>query len=583
MKPGKKPSGTKGAGMRHLRRLSQALFLLLFLFLLSRAMYPTDSSLHEELLGMASPVVERLGSVGAAGVKVFSTVLWKPLWKLPPESFLRLDPLIGLVTMLATWAFSDLWGLLWPAAVVLALTFVLGRAFCGWVCPLGTTFDVFDRIFVSRRRRRAVHTPRLAWLKYLLLGVLLVWALFGVQLAGWFDPISIATRTYGLVLHPAADFTYRHTLLPLIHKSQGLSDALYPVQELIDAHAKRREDLTLSPVFEQQRLFAGILLGLLLALYYQKRFWCRNLCPLGALLGLCAKSRVIKVAIDERCTDCKECERACPLGAIRDRRVSPEECTLCWLCVRACPEGALSIGPARPAGGEERLVVLPQRRLLLKTGALGVLVLPVMGLNVARQAGTSRLIRPPGARPEEEFFRRCIRCGECMKVCPEKAIHPSGLAAGLEGLWVPKVVPRLGFCIYECNDPGEPTNNICGLVCPTGAIERLPLEEKVVFKMGTAYVNRSKCIPWVLDKNCGKCEEYCPVPEKAVRFLPPVVRTQALPAARQDEILEDTLILRPYVIPDLCIGCGQCEYVCPVEGEAAIRVDRLQVSQITAR
>lgn len=562
--------------MRHLRRLSQLLFLLLFLFLLSRATYPTDASLYEEVLGLASPVVDRLGAVGSAAVKVLSAVVWKPLWKLPPESFLRLDPLAAVVTMLATRSVRALWPLFWPAAVVLGSAFLVGRAFCGWVCPLGTTFDIFDRIFVSQRRRRVAHTPRLARIKYLLLAVLIVWALFGVQLAGWLDPLSIATRSYGLVLHPAADFLYRHTLPPLVQKSQGLSDRLYPLQELIDAHAKRREDVFLTPVFQQQRFLGALLAGLLLLLFYQKRFWCRNLCPLGALLGLCARTRVVKVTIGKACTDCKRCETVCPVGAIKDRRVSPEECTLCWLCVKACPTGAVSIGPARPAGKQERAEVLPERRLLLKTGALAAVAIPAMKLNAARRVRPSRLIRPPGARPEEEFFQRCIRCGECMKVCPEKALHPSGLEAGLEGLWTPKVVPRLGFCIYECNDPDQPTNNLCGLVCPSGAIRRLSRDEKVTFKMGTAYIDRSRCIPWVWDKNCGKCEEHCPVPGKAIHFLPPVRPSQKERSRRTEEVTEDTLIRRPYVIPERCIGCGQCEYVCPVEGEAAIRVGRPQ-------
>jgi len=573
--------------MKHLRRLSQVLFLLLFLFLLSRATYPMDASLHEGVLTIFSPLAERLGGLGEAIVKVLSAVVWKPLWRLPPETFMRLDPLAATVTMLATRSVLGLLGLLWPAAIVFGLAFLLGRAFCGWVCPLGTTFDAFDRVLISRHRPRAVHTPRLARVKYLVLGLLLLWALFGVQLAGWVDPLSIATRSYGLVVHPAADFAYRHALLPLIQRSEHLSDTLSPVQELIDAHAKRREDASLSPVFRQQRLFAGILLGLLLVLFYQKRFWCRNLCPLGALLGLCAKTCAVKVSIDGRCTDCKKCEQACPVGAIKDRRVSPEECTLCWLCVGACPSGAISIGVGRRAAGAERLPVLPGRRLLLQTGALGLLALPVLGLNAVGRRGESRLIRPPGARPEEDLLRRCIRCGECMKVCPGKAIQPTGLEEGLEGLWTPRLVPRLGFCIYECNDLDRTINNLCGLVCPTGAIQRLRLEEKVTWKMGTSYIDRSKCIPWVWNKNCGKCEEHCPVPGKAIHFYEPGGLGQGRgraaghrrdPTETEQGLTEDLIIRRPYVIAERCIGCGQCEYVCPVEGAAAVRVDRLQVA-----
>ena len=562
--------------MKHLRRLSQALFLLLFLFLLSRAKYPLDASAHEGALGILTPAVEKLGSVGSGTVRVLETGIWKPLWKLAPESFLRLSPLLGVTTMLATRTFGAVWLVLWPAAIVLLAAFVVGRAFCGWVCPPGTTFDIFDRVLVSQKRGRAVHTPRLARVKYLLLAVLLVLALFGLQVAGWFDPLSMATRSYGLVVHPALDYTYRHALEPLIEKSDALAGTLAPAQELVDAHTKWRDGQFLTPVFEHQRLFAGILLGLLLVLFYQKRFWCRNLCPLGALLGLCARTRLIKVSIADTCIDCKACERVCPVGAIKDRRVSPEECTLCWLCVSACPTEAVSIRPALPAHGGERFPVVPDRRLLLKTGALVALSAPILKLNVARRRGKAQLIRPPGAQDEDRLLRLCVRCGECMKACPEKAIHPTGLEAGWEALWTPKLVPRLGFCIHPCNDTDQLYNNLCGVVCPTGAIEKLTLPAKGARKLGTAYVDRSKCIPWVWEKNCGKCEEHCPVPGKAIHFYGPGADEQmsfSWSENGSDEGLpEDQAVSRPYVIPERCIGCGQCENVCPVEGEAAIRV-----------
>ncbi|HID24283.1 MAG TPA: 4Fe-4S dicluster domain-containing protein, partial [Planctomycetaceae bacterium] len=174
------------------------------------------------------------------------------------------------------------------------------------------------------------------------------------------------------------------------------------------------------------------------------------------------------------------------------------------------------------------------------------------------------IIRPPGAGPEEEFLQKCVRCGECMRVCPTNGLQPMGLEGGLEALWTPWLVPRVGQCDYQCT--------LCGRVCPSGAIRPLTIDAKHEISIGKARFDRNRCIPWVgyarlselkarwEDVNCAVCEEVCPVPTKAIRF-----NTFKLDAKRE--------IRRPFVIEDLCIGCGYCEKVCPVAGEAAVRVE----------
>jgi NAD-dependent dihydropyrimidine dehydrogenase PreA subunit len=113
----------------------------------------------------------------------------------------------------------------------------------------------------------------------------------------------------------------------------------------------------------------------------------------------------------------------------------------------------------------------------------------------------------------------------------------------------------MGFCNYACN--------ACGSNCPTGAIPALPLEEKQQTVIGVGYVDQDRCLPWAEDTHCIVCEEMCPLPEKAVE-LEEYHTTDAFGGS--------LTLLRPAVIPDRCIGCGVCEYKCPVEGEAAIRV-----------
>jgi ferredoxin len=142
-----------------------------------------------------------------------------------------------------------------------------------------------------------------------------------------------------------------------------------------------------------------------------------------------------------------------------------------------------------------------------------------------------------------------------MKVCPTNAIHPASLEGGFEGLWTPVMVTSLGYCDYECN--------LCSQVCPTHAIRQIEVAEKQKIKIGLAYINRSRCLPWAYSKTCIVCEEHCPTPKKAIWFEEVEVRNI------QGEKLT---VKQPRVDPELCIGCGICEVKCPVKAPAAVRV-----------
>ncbi|MBN2355125.1 4Fe-4S dicluster domain-containing protein, partial [candidate division KSB1 bacterium] len=162
-----------------------------------------------------------------------------------------------------------------------------------------------------------------------------------------------------------------------------------------------------------------------------------------------------------------------------------------------------------------------------------------------------------GALVEDAFLDRCIRCQACVKICASTGacLQPSLTESGWEGFWTPVSVPRLGYCEYTCN--------LCGQVCPTGAIVKLPLEEKKKTRMGMAYFDKSRCIPWYRQEDCLVCEEHCPLPDKAIKFD---IREARTPDG-------GTRVVKfPYVREDLCIGCGICETKCPVAGASGIFV-----------
>jgi len=144
-----------------------------------------------------------------------------------------------------------------------------------------------------------------------------------------------------------------------------------------------------------------------------------------------------------------------------------------------------------------------------------------------------------------------------MKVCLRSALYPASLQTGFYSLYTPAVVPRLGYCEYNCT--------LCGQVCPTGAIPKLPVELKQKAVIGRAVVDKNHCLPYERKMNCMVCEEHCPIPEKAIRFEQ---------VADFDQSGNKILLKKPYVIDELCNGCGICEYVCPIEEKAGIRVYR---------
>ncbi len=197
------------------------------------------------------------------------------------------------------------------------------------------------------------------------------------------------------------------------------------------------------------------------------------------------------------------------------------------------------------------------RRAIMASGLAGLGGLMLFRIHPQANGRTysPELIRPPGAVSEAEFLAKCIKCGECMKVCPTNALHPTFMEAGLEGMWTPYFIMKIGYCEFECT--------LCTQVCPTDAIKELTVEEKRKTKIGRAYFDKNRCLPYAFARSCIVCEEHCPTPEKAIWFEEVEMLNHAG---------EKILVKQPRVDPDLCVGCGICENVCPIEDKAGIYV-----------
>ena len=491
---------------------------------------------------------------------------------IPVDLYLRADPLIAASAMVSLR--RVVLPLLWYALPITILSVFLGRVSCGWICPMGTSIDLLERVFGIRRSKQN-ERPKWHRLKYYVLIALVVTMLVPaahrgnqdlglIQSAGLsavylLDPISVLTRTLTWVGLPAAQWAAVMTQDTI---GGWIGSSFVARHALLDralALAQTGLDAVAGPVYFRLGLVAFLIFGGIIALSrYERRFWCRNLCPLGALLGVLGKLSPMRLAVSEKCNACMRCVNECKVGAITDdpKRYRGVECIGCYSCIAVCPQQAvsLSLGGQEQAPAEQELR-LDRRRVLAAIGAgVAAVAIPKSALSAMRTNATEnvlklssvRLIRPPGSLAEPQFVTACVRCGECMKVCPTNTLQPAVGEGGLEALGTPVIVPRVGPCSQPCN--------LCGQVCPTRAIEGFAVEEKEHLYVGTASVDRSTCIAWASGRECVICDEAC-----------------SYNAISQDP--DERGRPRPVVNEGICVGCGICEWVCPVEPLGAIRVN----------
>jgi len=450
----------------------------------------------------------------------------------PVECFLGFNPLVAMSTALAAHSLTT--ALAW-AIPLIVLTLVFGRFFCGWICPMGTLHHLLSWVGRPRRvlDRIATNLPRRAYhLPYFILVGMLVAAILGSNQIGLLDPIAFTWRAFATAVVPAAD---------------NAALGLYQGQR----H------------FHFSTVIVALFLAALALNLFIPRLYCRLLCPLGALLGLLARFSLFRLQKDPSlCKDCNVCGADCQGAADPQGTLRVSECMLCLNCQVSCPRNGIryQLLPSPDLTTDE--LHLGRRRTI--TAALsGLIAVPLMGASDGNEPRPHpKRIRPPGARPEGDFLERCIKCGACMKACPTGGLQPAWHEAGLEGLWTPILMPRIGYCEHDCV--------LCTQVCPTGAIVELVHEEKVGHppdteptRIGTAFFDRGRCLPWGMDTPCIVCEEVCPTSPKAIYFKLETVTARGG---------EPRTLKRPYVDPEQCTGCGVCEKNCPVFDESAVRV-----------
>ncbi len=539
--------------------------------------------------------------VATVGEKFWQLRAWPINW------FLQLDPLVAIGTILTTHTLY--WPLLWALTTVI-LTIIFGRFFCSWVCPFGSLHHFVG--YLAHRKTKFAERIQLnkyrkaQCIKYIILIVLLSMAAFpsisATLQTALFDPIPLLTRSF-------------HSLLSIADRSVNI--------------------VSTTPRFYEAGwlilliFFTALLLNLVIP-----RFYCRFICPLGALFGILGRFAIWRIGKNQaECYNCKLCDRSCEGGCEPSGNIRISECVLCFNCRQDCKDELISYQTTPSLAGE---IINPDisRRGFVLSLAGGVVAVPAVRLgNTLGDNWYHKVIRPPGALVEKEFLKRCIKCGQCMRICPTNVLQPGGIEGGLENLWTPVLNNRIGSSGCQLNCVA------CGQVCPTSAIRPITLAEKHgldefadagPIKLGTAFFDRNRCLPWAMDKPCIVCEENCPVSPKAIYtreefvtirdgiltikeagdntieietvIIPDKFATGDYYCATQDSArakiitnTDNTITLptdeklekippagstieiqvrlqRPYVDIEKCIGCGVCEHECPVSGKKAVRI-----------
>ncbi len=475
---------------------------------------------------------------------------------LPNDLFLRFSPLVPLFDFIDSINLSLLF---WPALVILLLTPFLGRFFCGWICPLGTTLDATSKVVRSPENTGSASRRSWRLVKYGLLLSLIILGVTSIHVWGLFDPLAIFYRALTVIINPIITF--------LTDTFQGLTggESALSVPESTPFSGSGGLHLPDPQPHLHQILWIGLFFVTILGLEkISRRFWCRNLCPAGALLGFFSQFRFLERIVSKSCPECGKCSTTCKMNAIPGGdvyRTDKMECVECFACADTCPTKVKAIAygwqpkPSRTAFDFSR-------RQFIATSFGSLATLGLLSIGIRRADAAQQPIRPPGALPESDFLDKCIRCEACVKVCQTSGacLQPDVLKSSLTGLWAPIAHMRGGYC--------DPSCNLCGQVCPTEAIQPFTDWQRQVGRIGEASVVEDRCIPFVSGDECTVCAEVCPVRRGAIRLQQ---RNVTLANG------STTRVRVPRVDGGHCIGCGVCEYSCPVPGEAGIIISARRV------
>lgn len=446
---------------------------------------------------------------------------------------------------------------------IILITILLGRVYCSSVCPLGIFQDIMD--FLAKKIHRKKKYPTFKEQK------ILRWIIVATTVAAFWAGMSVVVS----LLDPYSSYgrIAANIFKPIYLSGNNLI-------AWIDNHFKNYRFYK-TDIFIASIATSGIALATMLIVgflsYKYGRLFCNTICPVGTVLGFLAKYSFFKVRIDnEKCNSCKLCAMRCKASCIdaATKRIDYSRCVNCFNCLEVCNRKAMAYSFAYPAKWlwpgikrdrpedpvQEGGYKLSKRKFLLSLfvmGIGGIQKLLGKGPDTTKQLAViytshnvsfrrKHPISPPGSGNIKRFNDRCTACNLCISKCPSNVLKPALLEYGLVGLLQPTMSFQHGYCNYHCT--------VCADICPSKALEKITAKEKKTLQVGIVRYVKENCVVVTDGTDCGACSEHCPT--QAVN-MQPYKKGLRIPVIDQN----------------LCVGCGACEYICPVRPYRAIYVE----------
>jgi ferredoxin len=452
---------------------------------------------------------------------------------------------------------------------ILLLTAFFGRVYCSAICPLGILQDVFA--WTAKKThliKRYKYKKALDYLRYPFLGLTLILVIAGsLFLLNLLDPYSIFGRIFSDIVRPGLIV---------------LNNWIAAIFEQFNMYLLTRQNLAVI-TWRTVYIPGGMLVLIVWLSLYFGRLYCNAICPVGTLLGLLSRISLFRIKMDANtCTKCGKCSFACKSSCInvKSLKVDFSRCVACYDCISVCPESSIRYEISRPAARKEIPTVTSKREFIAKSVFYGLALAGISKKafgaehpvehgkgkghekhkghenvikheHVERKAGKivnkkNHPVSPPGSISLAHFKDRCTACHLCVTVCPTSVLQPSFLEYGFTGMMQPFMDYSVEYCNNECTK--------CGEACPTGAILPLTIPDKKLEQIGQVVFIKEKCIVYTDNTACGSCSEHCPT--QAVKMVP----------------YQNGLTI-PETDKEICIGCGACEFACPVKPYTSIFVD----------
>ena len=432
--------------------------------------------------------------------------------------------------------------------ILIAMTLVFGRIYCSIICPLGILQDIIGWVGKKVKKNRYTFSKALSWLRYTMLGVMVVALVAGIgSIVQLLAPYSAFGRIATTLLQP-------------LYKMGN--NVLAAISEHYDNYAFYHTETGVPNITIVLAVACVTLVVLAVLAYRNGRTYCNTICPVGTVLSFLSRFSWMKIQFDaDKCKNCSLCTKNCKAACIdfKSHQVDYSRCVVCGDCIESCKFGAL--GYSSSTRDTSNTSVDPSKRSFLLASAMMTTAALAQeakmtdgGLadiedKVAPERQTP--LTPPGSLSARNMAQHCTGCQLCISECPNQVLRPG---TNWMSIMQPTMSYELGYCRPECTR--------CSEVCPAGAIKPIQKEEKSSIQIGHAVWVKKNCIPLTDGVSCGNCARHCPV--GAIEMVP------------SDPDDEESLKI-PVVNESRCIGCGACENLCPARPFSAIYVEGHEV------